>query len=263
VKTAVVIADPGDAGAAAVVRAMAASSDPVMLVLPAQLSLACWEHTIGPAGRAATRIALRDGRTLVDDEVAVLLCRSGSFPMPRFARSGQADRDYAGAELCALAVSWLRGLGARVVNAADGISTVGPSWSPRRALAEAQRVGLPVAGTSIATSGRLLPGFAGSPYAARLPVEERCGDPVDEVLVAGREAFGALGARFGTACVALAARARCQLLGVGFCRTRGDVAVSHVSPVPALQHQWQAEVVADLLATASRAAVPSPAGARQ
>jgi hypothetical protein len=260
-RTAVVIADPGDAGAAAVVRALTAASNPVMVVLPAQLGLACWQHTIGPGGNAATRIALPDGRTLVDDEVAVLLCRSWSVPVPRFARASQADRDYAGAELRALAVSWLRGLGERVVNAPDGVCLVGPSWSPRRALAEARRVGLPVAATSIATSGRLLPGFTGSPYAARLPVEERGGDPVEEVLVAGGEAFGALAGRFGPACAALAARARCRLLGVGFCHAAGRVAVSHVSPLPALQQPGQAEIAAALLASVPVAAGALPAGA--
>jgi len=263
VRTAVVIADLGDVGAGAVVRAMAANSNAAMLVLPAQLSLACWEHTISSTGRAVTRIALRDGRTLVDDEVAALLCRCYSFPMPRFARSSQADCDYASAELRALAVSWLRGLGARVVNAVDGVSMTGPSWSPRRALVEAQRVGLPVAATSIATSGRLLPGFVGSPYAARLPAEECSGDSVGEVLVAGREAFGALAHRFGAACVALAARARCRVLEVGFCHAAGDVAVSRISPVPPLHHQWQAEIVATLLASVSQAADALPVRAPQ
>ena len=248
-RTAVIIADSGDAGTGAVVQAMAANSTPVVIVLSAQLSLACWEHTISPTGRAATRIELRGGQRLVDDEVAVLLCRSFSFPMPRFARSSQADRDYASAELRALAVSWLRGLGGRVVNTVDGVSMVGPSWSPRRALVEAQRAGLPVARTSIATSGRLLPGFAGSPDAAQSPAENPSGDSVGEVLVAGRQAFGVLANQFGTECVALAARARCRVLEVGFCHDAGRIAVSHVSPVPALRYQWQAEVVATLLSS--------------
>jgi hypothetical protein len=264
--TAVVIGDSDDVGAATVVRAMAASSTAAVLVHPEQLSLACWEHTISPAGSVTTRIELRDGRRLADDEVAAVLCRSFSLPAPRFARSGQADRDYAGAELRALAVSWLHGLGGRVVNAVDGVSMTGPSWSPRRAQFEAQRAGLPVAATLTATSGRLLPGFTGSPYAAGMPAEDRpadlgLGDPAGEVLVAGREVFGALANRFGAGCVALAARARCRVLEVGFCHVAGRLAVSHVSPVPTLRYQWQAEVLARLLASGSSEAAALPAGA--
>ena len=262
--TAVVIGDCDDAGAAAVVRAMAASSAAATLVHPEQLSVANWEHAISPAGSVATRIELRDGRRLADDEIAAVLCRSFSLPAPRFARSGQADRAYAGAELRALAVSWLHGLGDRVVNAVDGVSMTGPSWSPRRAQFEAQRTGLPVAATLTATSGRLLPGFTGSPYAAGMPAEDRRADPglVDpagEVLVVGREVFGALADRFGAACVALAARARCRVLEVGFCHVAGRLAVSQISPVPALRYQWQAEVLARLLASVSPEPVAPPA----
>jgi hypothetical protein len=264
--TAVVIGDSDDAGAAAVMRAVAASSTGATLVHPEQLSVARWEHAISPGGSVATRIELRDGRRLVDDEVAAVLCRSFSLPAPRFARSGQADRDYAGTELRALAVSWLHGLGDRVVNAVDGVSMTGPSWSPRRAQFEAQRAGLPVAATLTATSGRLLPGFTGSPYAAGMPAEDRragpCpGNPAGEVLVVGREVFGALTNRFGAACAALATRARCRVLEVGFCQVADRLTVSHVSPVPTLRYQWQAEVLARLLASGLPEAADPTGGA--
>lgn len=86
--TAVVIGDSDDAGAAAVVRAMAASSAAATLVHPEQLSLANWEHAISPAGTVATRIELRDGRRLADDEIAAVLCRS--FRSRRRASRGRA-----------------------------------------------------------------------------------------------------------------------------------------------------------------------------
>jgi len=261
--TVVVIGDVDDAGAAAVVRAMAASSTEATLVHPEQLSLARWEHTISPAGSVATRIELRDGRRLADDEIAAVLCRSFSLPAPRFARSSQADRDYAGAELRALAVSWLHGLGDRVVNAVDGVSLTGPSWSPRRAQFEARRTGLPVAATLTATSGRLLPGFTGSPYAAGMPAEDRRAapgrdNPAGEVLIVGREVFGALANQFGAASAALAARARCRVLEVGFRHVAGRVAVSRVSPVPTLRYQWQAEALARLLTSVPLEAAALP-----
>jgi hypothetical protein len=148
--TAVVIGDSDDAGAAAVVRAMAASSAAATLVHPEQLSLANWEHAISPAGRVATRIELRDGRRLADDEIAAVLCRSFSLPAPRFARSGQADRAYAGAELCpgrAGCTDW-----DRVVNAVGGVSMTGPSWSAGAIRGAADRAA--VAATLTATSGR-------------------------------------------------------------------------------------------------------------
>ena len=190
-----------------------------------------------------------------------VLCRSGSFPMVRFAGSAPADRDYATAEFQALVVSWLRSLGDRVVNDVDGVSAIGPSWTGRRALVEAQRAGLPVMTSVVATSGRLVPGFSGSPYAARLPWMDVAGPPLEHVLVAGSQAFGRLADGFGAACITLAGRVRCRLLDVSFSIDESggsvDRRVSSVSPVPALRETWGIEAVAQLIESiAGRADVP-------
>lgn len=261
----VVIADPGDDGAASLVGALSARGVPAAAIEPARLGLARWVHVLDARGRASTVIDLPDGRRLADGEIGAVLCRSASFPMARFTGSAPADRDYATAEFLALVVSWLRGLGDRVVNDVDGVSSIGPTWTGRRALVEAQRAGLPIVTSVVATSGRLVPGFSGSPYAARMPWTEVAGPPVEHVLVTGSQAFGRLADRFGAACTTLAERVRCRLLEVSFAIDEAAGAdayrVSSVSPVPALREAWGIEAVARLLESiAEPTVVSAPAG---
>lgn len=243
----VIVAGPGDGGAASLVQVLLARGSPVTVLEPAWLAAARWAHALDGSGRPSTTIGLPDGRWVRDREVGAVLCRTAAFPQPRFDRSPAADRDYAAVELTALVVSWLRGLGDRVVNGVDGVSPVGPSWTPWRALDEARRAGLPVATPVVATSGRLVPGFRGSPYDARRPLETAPGEIVDRVVVVGSRAYGGP-AGVGPACVRLAERARCRLLEVGFCRgADGGLVAGSVSSVPALTDPSVVHAVADLL----------------
>ncbi len=247
-KGVVIVAGSADGGAASLVQALLARGSPPTVVEPSWLAGARWTHALDTSGRAATTIGLPDGRWIRDGEVGAVLCRAPAVPQPRFARSPAADRDYASAELGALVVSWLRGLGDRVVNDVDGISPVGPSWAPWRALDEARQAGLPVAPSLVATSGRLVPGFRGSPYDARRPFATAPREIVDRVVVVGSRAYGGPAADLGPACVRLAERARCRVLEVGFSLgDDGRLEAGWVSAVPALTEPPELGAVADLL----------------
>jgi hypothetical protein len=244
-----IVAEPGDLGAAAVAQATAAHASParVVLVPPIQLGLARWTHTLDPHGAASTVIELPDGRRLIDGDLLTVLFRAASIPLPHFLGSSPADRHYATLEFQALVVSWLRSLGPRVVNAVDGASLVGPSWTPRRWLAEARLAGFPVLPSTIATSARLVPGWRGTPYEARLPLGPTAVAANAEALVAGDRIVGTQADRHGVACARLAARSGCRLLQVDFYWCAGDAAVTSVSPAPPLTSSEQVRAVAALL----------------
>jgi hypothetical protein len=257
----VIVADPVDAGAVAVASATAARHPAlrVTVVSPAALSHAGWTHTVDGAGTAATTVELDGGRRLSDRDVAAVLVRSETTPVPRFAGSAPVDRDYAAAEIRALVISWLRSLGPRVVNGVDGMGLSGPSWTPQRWLIEAARAGLPVGSCVRSTSARIVPGWRGSPYDARRPYVSggATSDENTEVaVVAGDVALGQDGldpAPF----LALAAAAHCRVLEVELTGSPPSRHVTAVRPVPLLTLDDGRVVgaVADLVARLALAAV--------
>jgi hypothetical protein len=228
-----IIADRGDLAAAAVAHATAARSNDyrVAVVHPDQLALAQWTQTLTPNGRVTTTIELRDGLTIASEALGSVFVGSDTVVAPQFARSAAADRDYAAAELQALMVSWLGSLGRRVVNRCDGTSISGPSWTPRRWLIEAQRAGLRVCSSTAATSARLLTGWRGHPFAARLPLATIGDSGTAEtaetaVAVAGRVLNGPL--QCGAECERLAASTGCRLFEIEFVGPHADPEVRGV-----------------------------------
>ncbi|OBC13729.1 hypothetical protein A5784_30945 [Mycobacterium sp. 852013-50091_SCH5140682] len=229
----VIVADPGDTGAAAVASAIAAHHADlrVSVVSPASLSGAAWTHAVDRGGTATTNIALPGGRRIDSTDLAAVLVRSEAVPVPRFAKSSAADRNYAAAEFRALMVSWLRSLGRRVINGVDGMGLTGPSWSPQRWLVEAGRAGLRVADSDRSSCARIVEGWQGSPYDARRPYR----GPVAQAARAGEIAVvtGDLVVADQTGLdavpyLALASAARCRVLEV-------ELAGAHVvavRPVP-------------------------------
>ena len=181
-----------------------------------------------------------------------MLCRSTSFPMARFAGSAPADRDYATAEFRALVVelaararrSRRQRRRRRVLDRADVDRTARPRRGPARRTARRDSV--------VATSARLVPAFSGSPYAARMPWMDVAGPPVEQVLVAGSQAFGRLADRFGAACTILAERVRLPIArGVVLHRRggrRGRLgACRRCPPCRPCARPWGVEAVARLL----------------
>lgn len=102
-----------------------------------------WEHRVGSYG-ARTIVTLADGRVLDSAEVAAVFNRL-IWVMPYVAGASAEDREYAGNELQALALSWLRGFAHRVVNRPSPIGLCGPWRSAGEWQSIARREGVPVA----------------------------------------------------------------------------------------------------------------------
>lgn len=189
-----------------VARAVAGLRDPgdprdVLTVGTLELSTARWSHRVVD-GKAGTRVWLKGG-TLVDtDAIGAVLNRVRSLPALGFSRSSERDRAYAEAEQQALFVSFLGGLGGRVVNGVDGQGALG-MWSQLRWAVLAHRCGIatwPAGGGAGArpTSWPAAPGLG------------------RRVTVVGTQVFGARSRAQAKSCLELAELSRCELLGLTF-----------------------------------------------
>lgn len=262
----VIVADPGDTGAAAVASVTAAlhADLRVTVVSPASLSGAEWTHTVDRGGTAVTQISLPAGRRIDSADLAGVLVRSEALPVPRFANSTASDRNYAAAEVRALVVSWLRSLGPRVVNGVDGMGISGPSWSPQRWLVEAGRAGLPVADSARSSSARIVEGWQGSPYDARRPYSGIGTQPsptAETAVVAGDVVVADRNGLDPVPFLALAAAARCRVLEVELTGSAPTPEVVAVRPVPfrTVTHPRAVNAVAGLLARVALKTVGVPA----
>jgi hypothetical protein len=227
----------------------------VLLVRPAELACASWTHTLRRNGQAATTVTLRSGQHISDDRLGAVLIRTESLAVPRFARSTSSDRNYAAAELRALFVSWVRSLATRAVNTPGGISLTGPSWTSRRWLSEAQRAGLRVAPSVLASSARLVPGWRGRPYDAVRPIDaaQASSEGLASVTVAnGRVIDRSNAIADKRACMRLAANADCRVLDMQLRLGAEGATVVHAGPNPPLGDPYAADAaavcaIADLL----------------
>jgi len=229
-----VVADAADLGAraAAQVAARARPEVDVRWVPGYAWDRTRWTHRVTSTGRASTRLTFPAGfgDRVDDDDLALVWFRAATSVPSALRGASAADRDYAAAEMQALAVSWLAALGDRVVNAVTGDGPTGPSWSGARWRAEASAAGLPVTGGVAATSARLVPGWSGSAWDARRP-HDTTPDAVRRVLVAGRRAVGASDVAEARGCCALAEAARCRIVSVGFDEAGGVVEAQPLAPV--------------------------------
>ncbi|MGV8978259.1 MAG: hypothetical protein ACOH17_09460 [Cellulomonas sp.] len=229
-----VVADAADLGAraAAQVAARARPEVDVRWVPGYAWDRTSWTHRVTSAGLASTRLTFPAGfgDPVTDDDVALVWFRTTTRVPSALRTASPADRDYAAAELQALAVSWLAGLGDRVVNAVTGDGPSGPAWSDSRWRAEASVAGLSVTDGVAATSARLVPGWSGSPWDARRPYDTIRGAS-RRVLVAGRRAVGAFDVAEARGCCALAAAARCRILSIGFDPAGGVVEAQPFAPL--------------------------------
>jgi hypothetical protein len=264
-----VLAHPHDVGAAAVARAIAArwGEDSVWGVSPAELGRARrWTHTVSADGAVGGELILASGRRVVAAGVGCVFNRIRSLVPPAFARAPERERDYAAAELQALLISWVAGLGRPVVDAAGGVGPVA-AHSRRRWLTRAVAAGIPVARDLAATSTRLVPREPGAtpvvvgpwpdaPAAIGQPVEVR-EEPAGDlwpVLVAGDRVHGPLDERLSAACVELARDSGCALLQLTFGTVAGTPRLVDADPFPPLLDDVSVSAAADLLERLSGAA---------
>ncbi|MCB5165818.1 hypothetical protein LG634_13360 [Streptomyces bambusae] len=283
--TFVVLAGPGDGGAAAVTRALAArvGGARVLAVTPGGLARARWTHRIDTRGEASTTVVLPTGTVLADGTVGAVLNRSAGLPYPAPARGavgGAAaaaarakDAAYAHTERQALLASWLLSLAPRVVGVTSAFGTVHGTVSPVAALVHAERCGLPVARRGGATRGGLAPaagpaerhvprlawpGGTGSPVPVDVLPEAPPAGPRNRLLVAGGRVIGprtgspglagpAGPADVGERCRQLAAALGTPLFELRLAPAADTAVVTDVDLCPPLDDVRHVEAVADLL----------------
>lgn len=125
---------------------------PVELVTDGDLVGARWDHRVGRSG-TRTVVSLADGRVIDSREIRGAVNRFLAVPPALLAAIAPADRDYAAAELSALLVSWLAGLGGRVLNPASARGLSG-AWRPRSEWATlASAAGVPTADAWLTVDG--------------------------------------------------------------------------------------------------------------
>jgi hypothetical protein len=84
-----------------------------------------WEHRVSSGG-ARTVLRLGDGRLIDSGDVDAVLNRLSWVTAEGFGGASNFDREYAGEELRALALSWLEGFGAAAVNRPSSAGLCGP-----------------------------------------------------------------------------------------------------------------------------------------
>jgi hypothetical protein len=132
-----------DPGACAVAEVAARRGATVTVVGAVELATADWSHRICD-GIATTRIRLRDGRLIDSLRVGAVLNLIAAIPAVGFDSASDRDRDYAHSEQQALFVSFLAGLGDRLIGGVDGQGPTG-NWAWTRWAAIAHRCGIATA----------------------------------------------------------------------------------------------------------------------
>ncbi|MGQ4419275.1 hypothetical protein ACN6LA_006480 [Streptomyces sp. SAS_269] len=229
----VVLADPGDEGACAVVSrlTMRRRAEQVVVVRSHELARSRWHHTVDPHGVTATRITLPDGRVMDGGHIAALLHRLPYVPPLGFVTASAKDRHYAYCELRALVASWLLGLASRVVGRPMTNAGLSQPSSPWLGPACARQSGLPVA---------RWPGSAPDGPPRTPPV------PAQRLLVAGERVVGELGSTCAQSCRALLGLLGTNLAELHLVRQNGPALVG-VDMFPPLDLPVHREAVTSLL----------------
>lgn len=272
--TLLVLAAPGDGGAAAVVRALAARGghDGVLAVTPAELARARWSHRVDGRGVPSTRITLSAGQVLDDRSIGAVLHRLPGMPLAARAEKGPRAKDavYAHSERQALVASWLLSLAPRVIGVISAYGTAFGPISPTMALVHAERCGLPVARRGGATRSGLVgrpapgerhvprlawPGGPGSP----VPVDV-LPDPTadgDRLLVAGDRVIGP--GDYAERCHRLAGALGTRHFELRFARRATRPVVTDVHLCPVLDDPRHVEATAALMTTVAEQPARRPA----
>ncbi|MEU7728424.1 hypothetical protein AB0B78_24780 [Streptomyces sp. NPDC040724] len=263
--TLLVLAAPGDGGAAAVVRALTARGGHggVLAVTPAELARARWSHRVDGRGEASTRITLPSGRVLDDRSIGSVLHRLPGLPLAAGAdeRARAKDAAYAHCERQALVASWLLSLAPRVIGLITAYGTVFGPVSPTTALVHAERCGLAVARRGGATRGGLVgrpapgerhvprlawPGGPGSPVPVDVLPEASAAN-LDRLLVAGDRVIGPCARDHSERCHRLATVLGTRHVEIWLERRATGTVVTDVNLCPRLDDPRHVEATASLM----------------
>lgn len=242
-----IIAHATDAGAASVALRLTSrlGIGNVVTLRPESMGVLRWSHRVDGRGRAKTQIALPGRAPIACHEIGAVFNRIRYLPLPKFARSSPKDRDYAGAEMQALVVSWLAALGDRVVNPVHRHPWVTPSVSRLRWASVAADHRLPVA-RRVIDSRAPWQSDRGDALACDRDEPARGSDEMG-VLVAGGTAVGALAHVHGERCVDTAHTLGLPLAQFRFAWDGGTTCLVDVEPLPTLDSPAAITAVCGLL----------------
>ncbi|MFG3041006.1 hypothetical protein ACGFYZ_29305 [Streptomyces sp. NPDC048330] len=263
--TVLLLAAPGDGGAAAVAAALSArvGRGGVLTLTPADLVRARWSHRVDGGGEASTRITLPTGRVLDDATVGAVLHRLPGPPFAVGATNGRDAKDalYRHTERQALVASWLLSLAPRVIGLVSAYGTAHGTVPRTTALVHAERCGLPVARRGGATRGGLVgPPVPGERHVPRLawpggpaspvPVDvlpEEPAAPHDRLLVAGDRVLGPRADEHGERALRLADALGTRHFELRFAPRGTGAVVTDVELCPRLDDPRHVEATAALL----------------
>jgi hypothetical protein len=232
-----VLAHAGDAEADLLARTLAGRGrSPVVLLDAEELLLGSkFVHRLDEQG-VATEIEVPGAAPLSSEALEGVVCRLTHAPVPHFERAPEADRRYATMEAHALLISWLAGLDCPVLNPVTSRGLAGPN------------VGLPELSTLAAACGLRSRRFDLDSRRGPEPWLEPLAASPREALVAGEQVLGPLDEETAAACVELARRLGCPVLGVHLAPALhgGEQLLCGVDPLPRLGAEG-ARAVAELL----------------
>ena len=236
---------PDGLGAGEVAGALRRLGHDVVILTALALEGSTWEHRIDAAG-VCTRLTPPGRSAISHTEVGAVLNRLSAPSLARFARSDPRDRDYAAAEWQALLMSWLEGLGDRVIGRVDGQGLrslhAGLSWWQW-----AHWCGLDAGGV-ITIPTPLVDPVAPQPHRGDLVRFVLVGDRV--LHWTGDQWEDSVG-RTAAAVRALGVAGDADLLGVDLCVSPDAMSLVGVDPRPALRDEV-AVAVAELLHARAR-----------
>ncbi|WP_328505829.1 hypothetical protein [Streptomyces sp. NBC_00391] len=263
--TLLLLAAPGDGGAAAVARALSARGGHggVLTLTPADLARARWSHRVNGEGEASTRITLPTGQVLDDRTIGAVLHRLPGLPLTPGAENGPRAKDalYTHSERQALVASWLLSLAPRVIGLISAYGTAYGTLSRTTALVHAEQCGLPVARRGGATRGGLVglpapgerhvprlawPGGPGAP----VPVDVLPEAPAayhDSLLIAGDRVIGPRAGDYGERCHRLAGALGTRHFELRFAPRPTGAVVADVHLCPRLDDPLHVEATASFM----------------
>ncbi|WP_327727260.1 hypothetical protein OG250_08260 [Streptomyces sp. NBC_00487] len=263
--TLLLLAAPGDGGAAAVARALSARGGHggVLTLTPADLARARWSHRVNGGGEASTRITLPTGQVLDDRTIGAVLHRLPGLPLTPGAENGPRAKDalYTHSERQALVASWLLSLAPRVIGLISAYGTAYGTLSRTTALVHAEQCGLPVARRGGATRGGLVglpapgerhvprlawPGGPGAP----VPVDVLPEAPAayhDSLLIAGDRVIGPRAGDYGERCHRLAGALGTRHFELRFAPRPTGAVVADVHLCPRLDDPLHVEATASFM----------------
>ena len=220
----ILLCEPGDAAAAWLAAMLGARGTTVETITSLELGDAVgWHHEVGADG-VATAITLRSGRVLASSAPATIVNRLGFVPLATLRATAGADLGYAVQEMFALYLSWLYAWPARVINRPTPQGLSGNYRHPSAWAALAVRAGLPVRPWRQSEQDVPEQAWFRSPIEATAFVVAETA-----VLPPG------LPATLADGCIALAAAAETELLGIDFARDAdGGWTLVGASPLPDL-----------------------------